>query len=141
MLATVAPFTSEHAALLARFLSSPQRTKDTLTDPQLVGFLFCLANGREMIPPSEWIPLVFNGQEAQHEILEEAELVPQAMMALYNDCIRERTVGGVSLRPGCEMKSGEINCARTLLLKSTRKLPVPHRVQSSTPTPITMSTA
>jgi hypothetical protein len=26
------------------------------------------------------------------------------MMALYNDCIRERTIGGVSLPPGCEMR-------------------------------------
>ncbi len=103
-MATVPPFTSEQAALLARFLSSPQRPNDTLTYPQLAGFLFSLANGPEMIPPSEWIPLVFNDQEAQYETREEAEEVLQALMALYNDCIRERTGGSVSLPPGCEMK-------------------------------------
>lgn len=57
-----------------------------------------------MIPPSEWIPLVFNDQEAQYETREEAEELLQALMALYEDCIRERTGGSVSLPPGCEMK-------------------------------------
>lgn len=104
MLPTVPPFTYDHAILLTRFLSAPQRPNDTLTYPQLAGFLFCLGNGPELIPPSEWIPLVFNDQEAQYETREEAEQVLQAMMALYNDCIRERPDRGVSLPPGCEMR-------------------------------------
>lgn len=104
MTSTVLPFTSAQATVLTRFLSSPQRPKDTVTYPQLAGFLFCLANGPELIPPSEWIPLVFNDQEARYETQDEAEQVLQAMMALYNDCIRERTIGGVSLPPGCEMR-------------------------------------
>lgn len=104
MSSTIPPFTSAQATLLARFLSSPERPKDTLTYPQLAGFLFSLANGPELIPPSEWIPLVFNDQEARYETREEAEQVLQAMMALYNDCIRERTGGRVSLQPGCEIR-------------------------------------
>ena len=104
MMATVPPFTNVQATLLTRFLSSPQRPKDTLTYPQLAGFLFSLANGPELIPPSEWIPLVFNDQEASYETREEAEQVLHAMMALYNDCIRERTGGTVSLPPGCEIR-------------------------------------
>lgn len=85
---TVPPFTSAQATLLDRFLSSPQRPKDTLTYPQLAGFLFSLANGPEMIAPSEWIPMVFNDQEAEYETKDEAKQVLLAMMALYNDCIR-----------------------------------------------------
>lgn len=104
MMATVPPFTQAQAMFLARFLSSPQRPKDTLTYPQLAGFLFSLANGPEMIRPSEWIPMVFNDQEAQYETQDEAEQVLQAMMGLYNDCIRERTGESVSLPPGCEMR-------------------------------------
>ncbi|MBX3347434.1 MAG: UPF0149 family protein [Nitrospira sp.] len=50
--------TYDQAILLTRFLSAPQRPKDTLTYFQLAGFLFGLANGPELIPPSEWIPLV-----------------------------------------------------------------------------------
>jgi uncharacterized protein len=101
---TVSPFTNAQATLLTRFLSSPQRPKDTLTYPQLAGFLFSLANGPELIPPSEWIPLVFTDQEAGYETREEAERVLEAMLALYNDCIRERTGGTVSLPPGCEIR-------------------------------------
>ncbi len=104
MMATVPPFTSEQARLLTRFLSSPQRPKDTLTYPQLAGFLFSLANGPELIPPSEWIPMVFNDQEAQYETKDEAEQVLQARMALYNDCVRERPKGTISLPPGCEVR-------------------------------------
>ncbi|HWG95507.1 MAG TPA: UPF0149 family protein [Nitrospira sp.] len=104
MTSTVPPFTDTQATLLSRFLSSPLRPKDSLTYPQLAGFLFCLANGPELIPPSEWMPLIFNDQDAGYETQEEAERVLQAIMALYNDCIRERTVGGVSLPPGCEVR-------------------------------------
>lgn len=75
MTSTVQPFTSAQATVLTRFLSSPQRPKDTVTYPQLAGFLFCLANGPELIPPSEWIPLVFNDQEARYETQDEAEQV------------------------------------------------------------------
>jgi uncharacterized protein len=104
MMPVVPPFTIDQAILLTRFLSSPQRPDDTLTYPQLAGFLFGLANGPELIPPSEWIPLVFNDQDALYETKDEANQVLQAMMALYNDCVRERTGGTLSLPPGCEMR-------------------------------------
>ncbi|MGE0471604.1 MAG: UPF0149 family protein [Nitrospira sp.] len=100
----VPSFTGSQATLLANFLSSPKRPKDTLSYPQLAGFLFSLGNGPELIPPSEWIPLVFNDREALYETKDEAEQVLQAMMALYNDCIRERTGGSVALPPGCEIR-------------------------------------
>ncbi|MGE3978301.1 MAG: UPF0149 family protein [Nitrospira sp.] len=104
MMPAVPPFTPDQAILLRRFLSAPLRPKDTLTYPQLADFLFCMANGPELIPPSEWIPLVFNDQDAGYETQDEAEQVLQAMTALYNDCIRERTGGSISLPPECEMR-------------------------------------
>jgi uncharacterized protein len=104
MTSTVPPFTETQATLLARFLSSPLRPGGTLTYPQLAGLLFSLANGPELIPPSEWIPLIFNDQEAGYETQDEAERMLQAMMALYNDCIRERAVGEILLPPGCEIR-------------------------------------
>jgi uncharacterized protein len=104
MMPAAPPFTIDQAIILTRFLSSPQRPKDTLTYPQLAGFLFGLGNGPELIQPSEWIPLVFNDQDAEYETQAEAEQVLQAMMALYNDCVRERSRGNVSLPFGCEMR-------------------------------------
>jgi uncharacterized protein len=75
-----------------------------MTYPQLAGFLFSMANAPELIPPSEWMPMVFNDQDARYETLGEAEAVLQAMMALYNDCGRERKEGNVALPPGCEIR-------------------------------------
>lgn len=104
MASPVPPFSEAHAALLPTFLSAPQRPSGTLSYPQLAGFLFSIANGPELIPPSEWMPMVFNDQEARYETLNEAERVIQAMMALYNDCCRERPEGSVTLPSGCEIR-------------------------------------
>ena len=75
-----------------------------MTYPQLAGFLFSMANAPELIPPSEWIPIVFTDQEGGYETRDEAERVLEAMMALYNDCGQERTEGTAFLPPGCEIK-------------------------------------
>ncbi len=98
-------FTETHAALLRAFLSSPQRVKGTMTYPELAGLLFSMANAPELIPPSEWLPIVFNDQDAPYETRSQAEEVTQAMMALYNDCGRERTAGSAFLPSGCEIRS------------------------------------
>jgi uncharacterized protein len=75
-----------------------------MTYPQLAGFLFGMANAPELIPPSEWIPIVFNDQDAGQETQKQAEAVLQAMLALYNDCSRARTEGSVPLPPGCGIR-------------------------------------
>jgi uncharacterized protein len=98
-------FTDTHATLLRTFLSAPQRVKGTMTYPQLAGFLFSMANAPELIPPSEWLTIVFNDQDARYETRSEAAEVTQAMMALYNNCVRGRVKGKVSLPPGCEIRS------------------------------------
>ena len=70
--------------LLTPFLASPQRPGGTLTFHQLQGFLFAIACAPELIKPSEWLPLVFNEQEAGYANEEEARSVLQALMDLYN---------------------------------------------------------
>lgn len=97
-------FTETHATLLRTFLSAPQRVKGTMTYPQLAGFLFSMANAPELIPPSEWLTIVFNDQDAGYETQGEAERILQAMMALYNDCGRERMEGSAPLPPGCDIR-------------------------------------
>ncbi|MBI3573670.1 UPF0149 family protein [Candidatus Kaiserbacteria bacterium] len=104
MKSTIPAFTETHATLLRNFLSAPQRPKDTMTYPQLAGFLFSMANAPELILPSEWMPIVFNDQDAWYETRGEAERVLQAMMALYNDCGRERAEGSAPFPPGCEIR-------------------------------------
>jgi uncharacterized protein len=97
-------FTDAHATLLRSFLSSPERPEGTLTYPQLAGFLFSIANSPELIPPSEWIPMVFNDQDGEFETRREAEGALHAMMALYNDCCRAWSEGNTPIPPGCEMR-------------------------------------
>jgi uncharacterized protein len=70
--------------LLTPFLASPQRPDGTMTFHQLQGFLFAIACAPELIKPSEWLPLVFNEQEAGYASEEEARSVLQALMDLYN---------------------------------------------------------
>jgi len=104
MKSAIPAFTETHASLLRTFLSSPQRLKGTMTYPQLAGFLFSMANAPELIPPSEWLPIAFNDQDALYETRSEAEAVTQAMMALYNNCVRVRLKGRVSLPHGSEIR-------------------------------------
>ena len=104
-MSAIPPFTDAHAAFLRTYLSSPQRPMGTMTYPQLAGFLFSLANAPELIPPSEWIPMAFNDQDAGYETQGEAEQVLQAMMALYNDSCLERRAGSTTLPPGCGIRS------------------------------------
>lgn len=103
-MSAIPTFTDTHATLLRTFLSSSHRPKGTMTYPQLAGFLFSMANAPELIPPSEWLPIVFNDQEAWYETRSEAEEVTQTMMALYNNCVRGQVKGKVSLPPGCEIR-------------------------------------
>ena len=105
MRSPVPRFTATHAALLQTFLTAPERPRGTLTYPQLAGFLFSIANGPELIPPSEWMPVVFDGQEAKYGSVSEAEQVMQAMLALYNRCAQEPVGAGASLPPQCEIHS------------------------------------
>lgn len=104
MPSTVPPFTAAQAALLQNFLSSPQRPDGTLTYPQLAGFLFSLANGPELIPPSEWMPMVFDDHAAGYATPAEAEQALQAMMGLYNDCVRQNSAECAMLPPGCAIR-------------------------------------
>jgi hypothetical protein len=72
MSSMIPPFTAAQAALLQDFLASPQRPAGTLTYAQSAGFLFSLANGPEPIPPSEWIPMVFDDHDAGYDTHAEA---------------------------------------------------------------------
>lgn len=69
---------------LEAFLADPARPAGTLSYHELQGFLFTLASSPELVPPSEWMPMVFDEQEAGYATLEEAQTVIGELMALYN---------------------------------------------------------
>lgn len=90
------------AAVLQPFLADAQRPEDTLNYQELLGFLFAVACSPEMIQPSDWLPEVFNDQDAAYADLAEAERVMQAMMTLYNQINQEVGRGYPLLPASCQ---------------------------------------
>ena len=52
--------TSDPGALRA-FLEHPSRPAGTLTYHELQGFLFTVGSAPEMVPSSDWLPIIFGG--------------------------------------------------------------------------------
>jgi len=71
--------------MLARFLGSPDRPEGTLGYHEVQGFLFAIACAPELVKPSEWLPLIFNEEDAQYASMEEAKSVLWALMEMYNE--------------------------------------------------------
>ena len=69
--------------------------------PQLGGFLFAVCSAPELIRPSEWMPLIFNEQDAGYRDMDQANAVLQALMALYNWTNRGVEERQPALPPGC----------------------------------------
>jgi uncharacterized protein len=66
------------------FLDDPARPADTLRYHELQGFLLAVASAPELIPPSEWMPLVFGDTEPDYTSVDEARRVLGDLMSLYN---------------------------------------------------------
>ena len=69
---------------LQAFLEHPARPAGTLGYHALQGFLFAVVNAPELVPPSEWLPLVFDEQDAGFGSVEEAKAILGEIMTLYN---------------------------------------------------------
>jgi uncharacterized protein len=74
---------SDPSALRA-FLEHPSRPAGTLTYHELQGFLFTSVSTPEMIPASEWLPIIFAGEDIDYASVEEAEAVIGQIMVLSN---------------------------------------------------------
>lgn len=61
------------------------------------GFLFAIACAPDLIKPSEWLPLIFNDQDADYASMEEVTSVLQALINLYNVVNAEVMAGDVAL--------------------------------------------
>ena len=70
---------------LAKFLAADERPEEAMIYPELYGFLFAVCSAPEMTSPSDWLPLVFNGEEAGYADEAEAEMVMAGIMDVYNE--------------------------------------------------------
>ena len=74
---------SDPGALRA-FLEHPSRPAGTLTYHALQGFLFTVVSAAEVIPASEWLPIIFAGEDIDYASVEQAEAVIGQIMTLSN---------------------------------------------------------
>ena len=72
------------AQTLQSFLESPARGAGTLKYHELEGFLFAVACAPDLVPPSDWIPIVFGDREPAYENVEQAKEMLTQMLAVYN---------------------------------------------------------
>ena len=94
---------SDPGALRA-FLEHPSRPTGTLSYHELQGFLFSVVSAPELIPPSEWLPIIFGDEEAGYTTLAEAKEVMGQIMALYNT-INAAVLDPPTLLPGdCRLR-------------------------------------
>jgi len=91
------------------FLAAPERPQDTFSYNELKGFLFAIACSPEMIPPSEWIPLIFANEEANYRDEQESSYITQSIMALFNRLNQEIIDEKVHLPASCQPLGGALN--------------------------------
>jgi uncharacterized protein len=70
------------------FLLSDRASENGMGLSDLDGFLTGLVVGPEMILPSEWLPIVWGGEEPAFGSLEEARSVLGNIMGRYNEIVR-----------------------------------------------------
>ena len=71
------------------FLASDASPEHCMQVSDLDGFLAGVAIGPEAVPPSEWLPVVWGGEEPVFADAEQARSVIGAIMGRYNEILRE----------------------------------------------------
>jgi uncharacterized protein len=82
---------------LDQFLASDHSPPDSMQLSDLDGFLTGIAVGPELILPSEWLPLIWGGEEPKFADEGEAEAVLGAIMGRYNEILRQ--IGNGAFEP------------------------------------------
>ena len=74
---------------LDAFLSSEDAPPDSMQLSDLDGFLTGIAIGPELVMPSEWLPVVWGGEEPVFADGDQAQAVLGAIMSRYNEILRQ----------------------------------------------------
>src|SRR3954469_18284136 len=73
---------------LDRFLISDASPEDCMQISDLDGYLTGIAIGPELVMPSEWLPVVWGGEEPVFDDAEQARTVIGTIMSRYNEILR-----------------------------------------------------
>ena len=101
---TTTPFDAAHAEQLRHFFAAPERPANTFSYAELAGFMFALCCAPEPVPPSDWLPLMFNEQDASRQKPAEAQQIIALIMALYNHINQGVLDKQPMLPPQCEAR-------------------------------------
>ena len=96
--------TPKEEAWLATFLARPSQPEGTLSLGELRGFLFALTATPDLVKPSEWLPVVFGGDDGAFESMSEAEKAMSLLMPLYNEASNFARNPGGRLPRGCRFR-------------------------------------
>ena len=87
---------SPDPSALQAFLAHPSRPAGTLRYHELQGFLFTVASAPEVIPLSDWLPIIFGDREVDYASRDEAQEILGQIMVLYNTA---SAIGGDDASP------------------------------------------
>ena len=85
---TESPLASPDLRILEAYLESDRSPPGTMTLSGLDGFLAGIAIGPELVVPSEWLPVVWDGDEPVYADGAEANAILEAILGRYNDIVR-----------------------------------------------------
>lgn len=74
---------------LDEFLMSDQAPLDCMMLPDLDGFLTGIAIGPELIMPSEWMPVIWGGEQVSFDNEQQAQTILGTIMGRYNDILTQ----------------------------------------------------
>lgn len=97
-------FNSTLAASLQAFLDAPERSPDSMSYSEAAGFLFVVACAPELIPPSQWLPLIIDPDNAAETSLENMQAITEGLISLYNEMNRQVQEGDLKLPHGCKFE-------------------------------------
>lgn len=90
--------------MLTEFLDDPDRPAGTFAFHELQGFLFAIVCSPELVPPSEWLPVISDEKDMGFENENEARRIMGLIMSLYN-AINEAAISRSNCMPlGCEFR-------------------------------------
>ena len=98
-----------HKSSLSNFLESDDRPEGTLSYHELQGFLFTVCCSPHLITPSEWMPIIFNDQEAGYRNEAEADTIVASILALYNTINEGVFEGGLSKPADLDVNDNALN--------------------------------
>src|SRR5713226_10236256 len=83
------PVVGVGAEALEAYLSSDRSPPDSMMLSDLDGFLTAIAIGPELVLPSEWMPVIWGGEEPVFADDAEMQAVLGAIMSRYNEILHQ----------------------------------------------------